>query len=1034
MMQEKQFKLYYDRMKKFYANLENDFWQETKVVNAKICPDKQIVAYEDRKNGDFVQAHEGMVWGDLWDSAWLHIEETIPAEWQDKSLGLRLNLGGEVLLFDEKGVPQYGLTNTSVFMSCYRKEIYQLDEKTNSSGKLDMWLELAANGLFGDEINPDVPGQKCDVGLIRHLRLGVFNKEVWHLRLDIEVLFGLLNVERPAGDFVFGSPSFPKESRRAVKLMMLINNAIDVYAQNPANAAAARKILAPEMNRPALSSAPQVTAVGHAHIDTGWLWPVRETVRKCARTFASQLSLMKQYPDYVFGESQPQLYAFVKEYYPELFAQIKERVAEGRWELQGGMWVEADCNLINGESMVRQFMHGKNFFMDEFNVDVKNLWLPDVFGYSAAMPQIIRKSGCDYFLTQKICWNQFNRFPYHAFTWHGIDKSEVLTFFPPEDTYNSLLVPDQINYGVDNLTENYILDESLTLFGIGNGGGGPKEEHIERGLRCHDLECCPKVKFGRADHFFERLAERQAELPHYHGELYLEIHRGTLTTQAKNKLYNRQLEQALVEMEFLATLLPIEQYPQEELDKSWKTLLLNQFHDILPGASIRKVYDVTDKEYAEIFARLEDLRQKLANSIFEKDAKSLTIANTLSSDYTRLIELPEDWSNHEVYCNGERLPKQNNLAEVIIPAQGILTLTKGEKCSAEIQDTIDGLILENKLIRYEFDSNGQLTSAFDKETRREVIVGTGNVFSLYGDVSNSYDAWDVDLFYEREQLADAALVNFRWLESGKLCQKLEFNFAVSNSTIKQTITLEENSKRLEFKNEVDWHEDKKMLRVAFSTSVVSDEAACDIQYGFVKRSTRRNTNLDLAKFEMVAQRYIDISEAHYGVALLNNCKYGHKVLDGTIDLNLLRSPSWPDPDADRGKHEFTFALLPHCGNLLESKVMIEAAMLNRPARLFTGFATQAAMPCRVIKSNGANLEVLKKAEKSNEYVIRLVDTTGIGSTALLEFPYPVSLQESNLIEWQDLPEIELTECQFKLELKAFEIKTIKFRQVAGPKN
>lgn len=1026
MMNEKEFKIYYDRIKKFFANLETDFWADTKILNGTISPSQKSIPFSSRTEGQFSKADEGMVWGKLWDSAWLHLNDEIPCEWKDKTLALRLNLGGEALIFGNDGMPLYSLTNTSVFQSCYRKEIYRLSEENISSDRIDMWIELAANGLFGDEINPDVPGQKCDIALIRHMKLGIFNEEVWKLRLDMETLMGILNMERPAGDYVFGHPAYPKNNRRITHLVMLINDAIDAYGMNPANADKSRTILAAELKRPAVGSAMTVTAVGHAHIDTGWLWPVRETVRKCARTFASQLSLMEQYPDYVFGASQPQHYAFIKEHYPKLYAKIKERIAEGRWEVQGGMWVEADCNIISGESMVRQLLHGKNFYMDEFGIDVKNLWLPDVFGYSAALPQIIRKSGCDYFLTQKICWNQFNRFPYHAFTWHGIDGSGVLTFFPPEDTYNSLLVPDQLNYGCDNLTENHILYESLTLFGIGNGGGGPKEEHIERGLRCTDLEGSPKVRFGRADDFFKRLSTLKNELPHWHGELYFELHRGTLTTQAKNKLYNRRAEQELVEAEFLTSLLDVWEYPDAELKRLWELLLLNQFHDIIPGSSIKEVYEASTKDYSEIFESLAEIRKSVSERVFMRDDSCLTLVNTLSCNYTRMVELPERWKKFEVLHEGRLLPKQGRFAEITVPPQRMITLTQGHPTEHTGKtDSFHG-ILENDFIRYEFDGNGQLSSAYDKELKREMLCGKGNVLSLYIDNPNSYDAWDIDVFYENELVENARLLKVEKTEHGTLSQSASFEFSIGNSIIFQTVTLEHNSKRLEFRTKAEWNENKKMLRTAFHTSIKTDDAVFEIQYGHVRRSTRRNTSWDLAQFESAAQRYADISETDCGVALLNDCKYGHKILDGTLDLNLLRSPSWPDSTADRGYHEFTYALLPHSGSFHESTVMKEAAMLNRRIRQIDHYAGAADFPCRLIAGENAGLEVLKKAEKSDEYIVRLVDYSGKGSSATLEFNNAAHIRETNLIERLDSPELPFESKQLKIKLMPFEIKTFKF--------
>ena len=374
---------------------------------------------------------------------------------------------------------------------------------------------------------------------------------------------------------------------------------------------------------------------------SGWLWPVRESIRKCARTFSSQIALIEEYPEYIFGASSAQHYAFVKEHYPALYEKIKQAVAAGRWEIQGGMWVEADCNLISGESMIRQFLHGKNFFKDEFGVDVRNLWIPDVFGYSAALPQIIRKAGCEYFLTQKLSWCQFNRFPYQSFLWKGIDNSEVLTHFPPEDTYNSAVRPQQLMEAQTRYTEGDTLSDFMSLYGIGDGGGGPAPEYIERGKRLAALDGCPHYKFGRADRFFEIINEKRAELPVWKGELYLELHRGTLTTQARTKRGNRKCEQMLAQTEFLCSMLPAAHYPAKELDRAWKLLLLNQFHDIIPGSSIGMVYETTQKQHAEILVLCESLMKRATDELFPKVDGSATILNSLSCGVTALVELPE---------------------------------------------------------------------------------------------------------------------------------------------------------------------------------------------------------------------------------------------------------------------------------------------------------------------------------------------------------------------------------------------------------
>ncbi|MDR0933095.1 MAG: glycosyl hydrolase-related protein [Victivallales bacterium] len=1028
-MQEKVYLNYVKRACNFFERIKEDFFAEVKTLDCELRHSKLPVPYADRLNGSYRKVVPGDKWGELWESAWIKLSGEIPASWAGKEIAFKLSVGGEALLFDKQGVPEYSFTNTSVYVSQYRKEIYPFIAKAQGGEKIDRYLEVGANGLFGDEINPDSPSAGCEVGVIRTVQYGVFRRDVWLLHLDIETLLGVLCVRNPADPNL--EAAYPRRGRRAVQVLNAINESINAYADNPDNAVAARACLAEELSSPATSRASEVTAVGHAHIDTGWLWPVRETIRKCDRTFASQIKLLEKYPDYVFGASHAQHYAYTKEHYPELYAKIKAYVAEGRWEIQGGMWSESDCNLISGESMVRQFVHGKNFFMDEFGFEVKNLWLPDVFGYSGAMPQIIKKSDCDYFLTQKISWSQFNKFPFHSFMWRGIDNTEILTHFPPEDTYNTLLTPDQLNYGDSNYTEGPLLPGFLSLFGVGDGGGGPKEEFIERGLRCANLEGSPKVKFGRADAFFEMLNRHKDKLPTWVGELYLELHRGTLTSQSKTKQGNRRCEEILAATEFIWSCLPPSEYPATELDKAWKTLLVNQFHDIIPGSSIREVYVVTEAEHAEILKTCNALIERGMSKLGSANADQITVVNTLSTAYANPLRLPDDWQGCQVLTSEgvEIAVQQENdglWALGNFPGFSFTVLKKGANTAPEAKPIDNGLILENELVRYEFDQTAHLIKAYDKEAKRDILApdAQGNSFTMYVDIPNAYDAWDVDFFYEQEKQESPQAVKAERGASGAVRQVLKFELTIGNSIIRQEVVLSANSKRLDFNTEVDWQESKRMLRVSFPTSVIASEASFDIQYGMVKRPTHRNTSWDFARFEVAGHKYMDLSDHDYGVALLNDCKYGHKVLDNTLDLNLLRSTNYPDYAADRGLQCFSYALLPHVGSLIESSVMTEAAAFNRPALVLPKLAAKITAPCRLIESNGVIVSVVKKAEKSDDTVIRLVETNGRAGTARLALTKPdARLVETNLIEWSQGDTVAGSDGKFEVTLKPFEIKT-----------
>ena len=1023
-MTEKLTKLQIDRINKFMKRMEEHVIIESIPFNATYSWSKEPVPFAQRLQGEYKEIKEGEIWGGTWESAWFHLQGNIPEGWKGKKVVAQLDFEGEGLMVSPDGFPIQGITHRSIWDKNFSREFVHLYDCAKGGEKVELWVEAAGSSLFGvfldEDPREDDPNRFGHYqGKVTRMRLCVFDEALWHLLLDMEILRGLVQ-------------TLPEKSVRRARIIRNLNEALDVFGDNPTNAKKSREVLRKELKKPAAPSDLTAVAVGHAHIDTGWLWPVWETVRKCVRTFASQIRLLEKYPSYIFGASQPQHYLFVKEKYPNLYEKIKKFVKEGRWELQGGMWVEADCNLISGESMVRQFIHGKNFFMDEFGIDVKNLWLPDVFGYSAAMPQILAKSGIDYFLTQKLSWNQFNDFPHHTFKWRGIDGSEIITHFPPENNYNSMLNTKYLVPGRDNFKEKDLLDEFMSLYGIGDGGGGPKEENIECGIRMEDLEGAPKVKFGRADEFFERLRKYENQLPTWIGELYLELHRGTLTSQARVKRANRKLELKLREVEFLWSCLPLKQYPGFELDAIWKKLLINQFHDILPGSSVNAVYQVTHKEYREALEKCQELAAQAANLLFREDENSLVLLNSLSYPYHGVFHLPEGWDCQVADETGKILPGQRNNGKSVVfielGALSFATLKKIDQVYAAIKPDND-LLLENELIRYEFSDNGTLKSAFDKEAGREVmsVNQEGNMLSLYADRPNEWDAWDIDILYEHQLLQTAECIKIEKIAQGPVWQCLKFEFQVGRSRIEQIACLSRGSKRLDFETRVNWREKHRMLRVAFPVDIFADQASFDIQYGHVKRNTHRNTSWDMAKFEVAAQRYADLSDKDYGVALLNDCKYGYKVHDNVLDLNLLRATTNPDPDADQGEQFFIYSFLPHSGDLIHSNVIAEAALLNLGVSVFSGYSLgKAEIPCR-LEGEGLSLEVLKKAEKDYSLIIRIVEVRGKISSGYLTFMKPpLAIVETNLLEWTNDKEYPTSD-RIEINLQPFEIKTYKIK-------
>lgn len=1012
------------RIEQFYRRAVREIIADVAPLTARFARTDDPVRFEERLSLAYAPIEPGVVWGQTWQSAWFHLRGTVPAAWRGRTVVAQLDLGGEGLVVRPDGQILQGITNGSVFDTEFGRDIVRLYDSCAGGEEVELWVEGAANGLFGMFCDLD-PGIRSTNrygqydARVNCLHLGIFDTIKWELTLDLRVLIGLVK-------------ALPEQSVRRARLIRAAFDGLNEYARSGENAAAYREALRDVLSRPAESSMLTVTAVGHAHIDTAWLWPVRESVRKCARTFATQLELMERYPDYIFGASQAQHYAFVKEHYPELYQRIKKAVSAGRWEVQGGMWVEADCNVTSGESLVRQLLHGKNFFRDEFGVEVDNLWLPDVFGYSAALPQILRKSGIPYFLTQKMSWNQINDFPYHTFRWQGIDGSEVVAHFPPENTYNSQLHSESLVAAQERFKEKGILDEFLCLFGVGDGGGGPKEEHIRMGQRMANLEGAPRIRFGTARDFFHRLGNTVNELPTWVGELYLELHRGTLTTQGFVKWANRRLEHKLRALEMLASAtVGVDCYPSTELDGLWKTVLLNQFHDIIPGSSIWRVYRVTQAEYRDALKKCDDLATRLATDAMKPRHDAVTLFNSLHCPYTGAVKLPKDWDGHDITDDrGAAVPIQSEeggpVALVNVPPYSFATLTRAQKAIAP-KAMPSGLTLENDLVRFDFDESGRLVGGEDKTTGVAFVSPDhpANVLTLYEDRPNDWDAWDVDAFYRQTALESAKAIVARPLVSGPVRQGIAFEYRIGASTIIQRVYLTAGSRRLDFETTVDWHEKHKMLRVAFPVNIRTEQATFDIQYGYLKRPTHHNTSWEQARFEAVGHRYADLSDGDYGVALLNDSKYGYYVRDGLLDLNLLRSPNYPDPDADQGEHQFVYSLLPHRGDVTDADVIAEAAKLNQGILAFEGRdAGGRCLPVEV-SGDGVSLEVLKKAEQEPALVVRMIETRGRQALATVRLKEPGwQMIETDLME-RPVEGAPIHSGTVEVHLRPFDIRTFK---------
>ncbi len=795
------------------------------------------------------------------------------------------------------------------------------------------------------------------------------------------------------------------------------------------------------------------SCIGHTHIDVAWWWTVAQTREKVARSFSTVLKLMDEFPNYKFMSSQPQLYYFLKERYPQLYAKIKQRVAEKRWEPEGGMWVEADTNLTSGESLVRQFMYGKRFFREEFGVDNHILWLPDVFGYTGALPQIMKKCGIDYFMTTKLSWNQFNEVPYDTMRWRGIDGSEVLTHLittlglkqPKSDfftTYNGNLHPDAIMGGWERYQNKDINNDILISYGFGDGGGGPTRDMLETSIRMEKgVKGIPTVRQAFAGDYFRELEARVKDnrrLPVWEGEFYFEYHRGTLTSMGRNKKANRKTELGLMDLELLGVMaentLP---YPAEELEKMWKTTLLNQFHDILPGSSIHEVYEVTKAEYAEIAEKLQKLSGERLKAL-SGEGGSVLLFNTTGAVRDDIVFLGACDAGALVDGEGHAYPVQQTADGAVafvrgVPAKGWLRVktrarTGGAEGPAPFALT-DDHTLETPFYTVHFAENGEIDRLYDKENDREVAQEgrTLDALRMYEDKPIYYDNWDIDIYYTEKSWPVDKLDRFEWTELGPVRAVLELARHESKSTVSQKIIFYADKRRIDFVTHLDWKEHQTILKAHFPVAVHTDEATFDIQFGNLTRKTHTNTSWDEARFESCGQKWIDLSEGHYGVSLLNDCKYGHSVKDGSMALTLVKSGIEPNPTTDQETHDFTYALYPHAEGWRAAGTVAEAYRLNQPMRVQLGASGDGARAFSLACVDQPNvvIETIKRAEDGSGTIVRLYESENALTKAAVTVGIPFTRAEiCDLLE-NTVGTAAVRGSAIDVTLKPYEIVTLK---------
>jgi alpha-mannosidase len=913
------------------------------------------IPFEEAERLDYREASLGERFGPLWATYWFRVEATVPPAWAGERVDLEWVSHSEATLWID-GRPVQGLNSSP--------EGARIDapvlEQAAGGERLDLRVELACNGKFGELPRPYA---SLEPVVLDRCRIARFDPRAWELHHDFDVL------RRLEADGHNGL-----DESWTGQLLSELNRFCNIWVEDDRStwdeAEAILKRLLENRNG---SHVHEIAAIGHAHIDTAWLWPLAETQRKMVRTFSSQTAYMDRYPEFRFACSQAQQYDWIRTREPELYERIRRHAEAGRWVPVGGTWIEPDCNLPSGESLVRQFLHGQRFFERELGRRCREFWNPDVFGYNGQLPQIMRGAGIGRFLTQKLSWNRWNQPPHHTFTWQGIDGSEVLAHFPPADTYNATAEVEELRRSARDYKDHDRSGRSLLVFGYGDGGGGPTPEMLETLRRVRDLQGVPRTAIVTSDEFFAALEADADELPTIVGELYFEYHRGTYTTQGAAKRGNREGERALHDADLLAAVAArtgAADHPSQRLAELWQLLLLNQFHDILPGSSIALVYEDAARDHAAVRTGADEIAEAALRSLAGEGGGPAPF-NTIA------------FARAEVAAGPGGDP-----VWVEAPAYGFGAVgdTPG---GVSVTETADAVVLENGILRAELGRDGRLHSLVDLGSGREALAGPGNVLQLYEDRPTQFDAWDVDPFH-LETVADGPPAESCTVRAtGPLRAEIVFEHRVGRaSSLRQVVRLDAGSRRLEFHCEADWHESHAMLKVLFPVAVRSPNATYQMQFGHTERPTHYSTTFDLARFEVPGHRFADLSEHGFGVALLTDCKYGYSTYGNEMRISLLRATKAPDPEADMGRHEFAYAVMPHAGGWRDAGVVGEAARFETPLR----WATGAAEPRSLFSVDDSNLvlDTVKRAEDSDALVVRLYEAHGARGTARLRVGLPFS--------------------------------------------
>lgn len=1037
-------------------------------IEAYISPEP--LPFADRDKGIYRRLRPGDHWGDLFDCGWFRFRGQVPEAVRGLHTAVLVDVSAEGLVVDKAGEPVQGLTSATSRnefpLGLWGKRTIEMADCSEDGVEIDFWADFTCCDVEGQYRNNGRVKEACvaviddvcrdafyDWVVCQSLYVGLcengdaYGESVGEILEQAASLLtdtfsctacgsgGSAGTEQ----LMKGRDAYAEDAAAAQgRGLDLSGERISVWPDTETNHTMQfqrqldrdallrlRETLGKILNEKNTAPSMRYSAMGHSHLDLLFLWPERETYRKCARTLSTVVKMMDRFPDYKFCLSQAPVYRWMKDKYPGLYGKLKRLIEEKRIEVTGAFWVECDTNLPCGESLVRQLLYGKRFFREEFGLDMKVGFLPDVFGYSAALPQLFARSGVPYFTTNKLSMNDTNRFPRYTFWWYGLDGSRVLTHMLPENSYTSAAVPQMAIYGEYHHTDKDVSPEGIQLYGLGDGGGGPGYEHMERRKRTRDLKGCPPFQDEFIGDFFDRIAGNGEKYRKWEGELYFERHQGTYTSIARQKKWNRMLERTLHVLEWLACEAGARlgaAYPQEWLKACWEDVMLYQFHDCLPGSSIRRVYEETQARYALLYqqarGQIEELKERLAGCVDLSGMREPTVVfNPTSFRRTQRLE-----------AGGRELT-------VTLEPYEIRGVDWAEAGPAEAQAGPDARdrVLENRLVRMEFAPDGTVVSLYDKTAERELLPAgqAGNQLNLYPD---ELTHWDIQKEYLQKEPQRARLTQMRKATRGS-CQRMYFTYDVGErSRIRQTAVLEEYSARVDFQTWVDWREEYQMLRVAWPVDVAAREAMCDIQFGHIGRPVSHNTSWEEAKFEVCAHKWADLSDADGGLALLNDCKYGYKVWDRVLDLCLLRSQNCPCEHGDAGEHTFTYSVYPHGPGLWESDVIGEGYALNDPIEVWRGNALPVPAnpeavrprPWSLLKLQGVVLETVKRTESGDGYVLRLYEARGGRGEALIGLDGYEAAGVCNLLEEieTDQSALERMPQGVRIRFHAFEIQSI----------